>query len=298
MPKTVFISSTYYDLIDYRRRVWETLSELDLRILGMEKFGARSTTPLQTCLEQVDKSDIFVGIIGFRYGSVEKTSKKSYTQLEYERAIEKGIETLIYFYSDNAYIKTSNIEQGINARRLEKFKKTLRRHTTDSFIDPDDLAYKIQVRINELTAPVNTRIRRPKTLECTVTRFKLFEENWVIFVGYLNDKPYEIFAGPNSMEIFPVPASITKGLIIENRDEKGRTRYDFQYRDKYGYKNTLGGLNNPNGQIQNYCSIINKLLKEDYELSKLGEIINDLGLIGNQKSKDWLSGLKKALITK
>ena len=100
------------------------------------------------------------------------------------------------------------------------------------------------------------------------------------------------------MEIFPVPASITKGLIIENRDEKGRTRYDFQYRDKYGYKNTLGGLNNPNGQIQNYCSIINKLLKEDYELSKLGEIINDLGLIGNQKSKDWLSGLKKALITK
>lgn len=298
MPKTVFISSTYYDLIDYRRRVWEALSELNLTIVGMEKFGARSTTPLQTCLEQVDKSDIFVGVIGYRYGSVEKTSKKSYTQLEYERAIEKGIETLIYFYSDNAYIKSSNIEQGINARRLEKFKKTLRRHTTDSFIDPDDLAYKIQARINELTTPINTPIIRPKTLECTVTRFKLFEENWVIFVGYLNNKPYEIFAGPNSMEIFPVPASITKGLIIKNRDEKGRTRYDFQYRDKYGYKNTLGGLNNPNGQIKNYCSIIDKLLKEDYELPKLGEIINDLGLIGNQKSKDWLSGLKKALIIK
>lgn len=295
MPKTVFISSTYYDLSEYRERVWETLSGLNIRILGMEKFGARSSSPLQTCLEQVDASDIFIGIIGYRYGSVEKSSKKSFTQLEYERAVENKIETLIYFFSDDAYIKASYIEQGINARRLEKFKRTLKRHTTDSFNNPDDLASKIQTRINELITPVVTRIIRPKVLECTVTRFQLFEEDWVIFVGYLNNKPYEIFAGPNSMEIFPIPTTITKGYIIKNRDDKGRIRYDFQYRDRYGYLNTLGGLNYTNGQIKTYCSIINKLLKQDYELSKLGDLIDDLGFIGNQKSKNWIFGLKKAL---
>jgi hypothetical protein len=41
MNKTVFISSTYDDLKEYRRAVWELLEKFDVNVRGMEQFGAR-----------------------------------------------------------------------------------------------------------------------------------------------------------------------------------------------------------------------------------------------------------------
>ncbi len=55
----------------------------------MEQFGARKSNPLETCLAEVEQSDIYVGILGMRYGSEEPNSGKSYSQLEYEKEIEQ-----------------------------------------------------------------------------------------------------------------------------------------------------------------------------------------------------------------
>ncbi len=41
MKKKIFISSTYSDLIPYREKIWELLQGYNVKILGMEKFGAR-----------------------------------------------------------------------------------------------------------------------------------------------------------------------------------------------------------------------------------------------------------------
>ena len=43
-------------------------------------------------------------------------------------------------------------------------------------------------------------------------------------------------------EIFPIPKTIIKGKIIKVKMDDGKTRYDFQYTDKYGYKKTIEGL--------------------------------------------------------
>ena len=48
MKKTVFISSTFEDLAEHRRAIWDLLEEFDVRIRGMEKFGARKESPLET----------------------------------------------------------------------------------------------------------------------------------------------------------------------------------------------------------------------------------------------------------
>jgi hypothetical protein len=57
MPrKTVFISSTYKDLHEYRKAVWELLPKFDVEVRGMEKFGARATSARETCLADGDDS--------------------------------------------------------------------------------------------------------------------------------------------------------------------------------------------------------------------------------------------------
>lgn len=111
MTQKVFISSTYGDLIPYRIKLWEKIEHLNIEILGMEKFGARKSTPLETCLEEVSQSDIFIGIISFRFESVEKLSKKSFTQLEYEKAFSLDKEIMIYLMDEKALVQARNVDK-------------------------------------------------------------------------------------------------------------------------------------------------------------------------------------------
>src|SRR5438132_8095843 len=94
--KTVFISSTFQDLADHRQAVWQVLNEFNLSIRGMEQFGARPDAPLATCLAEVEQSDVYVGLVAFRIGSIDSSTGKSFTQREYEHAVQLGKDILIY----------------------------------------------------------------------------------------------------------------------------------------------------------------------------------------------------------
>lgn len=145
MTSTVFVSSTFVDLQTYRKAVWEALQVFDVNIRGMEQFGARTETPLQTCIAEVDQSDIYVGVVGFRLGSIEPTSGKSYTQLEYERALSLSKEIFIYLIDEqNARVPRRFIDSGEALDKLDAFKSILReRHTIDTFVDESDLVAKL-----------------------------------------------------------------------------------------------------------------------------------------------------------
>lgn len=155
MRRTVFVSSTYQDLGTYRKVIWELLGEFDAAIRGMEEFGARSETPLKTCLIEVEQSDIYIGVIGFRLGSIEESTGKSYTQLEYERALELKKETLIYLIDEeNARVPVKFIDRGTSREKLEAFKTTLRdRHTVDTFVSEEDLIQKLRRDIGRFLQP-------------------------------------------------------------------------------------------------------------------------------------------------
>lgn len=146
MKKTVFISSTYADLVEERRQVWDLLEKFEVNVMGMEKFGARTGSPLDTCLAEVDVADIYIGIISFRLGSVENNSGKSYTQLEYERAYEKNKEILIYLVDEeNAKVLARSIDFGERRDKLETLKKLLReRHTVATYRSSDDLVEQLE----------------------------------------------------------------------------------------------------------------------------------------------------------
>jgi hypothetical protein len=94
MPRTkrlqVFVSSTYTDLRDERQAAVEAILMAGHIPAGMELFAAGDESQMSVIRRWIDESDVFLLILGGRYGSIEPTSRKSYIHLEYEYAIEKG----------------------------------------------------------------------------------------------------------------------------------------------------------------------------------------------------------------
>jgi hypothetical protein len=160
MNRSVFISSTYEDLMDYRRKAWETLRTFAADVRGMEEFGARKEAPLETCLAEVDQCDVFVGIVAFRLGSVDDESGKSFTQREYERAYDLNKELRIYLMDENvAVVPARFVDRDERHLKLDDFKRLLRdRHTVATFGSPDDLAKKLE---NDLRQLLTSRASQP-----------------------------------------------------------------------------------------------------------------------------------------
>jgi len=86
----VFISSTYTDLIEERQEAVEAILNANHIPAGMELFKAGNLNQLQTIERWIDESDIYMLILGGRYGTLEPKSKKSYTHLEFEYALNSG----------------------------------------------------------------------------------------------------------------------------------------------------------------------------------------------------------------
>jgi ribonucleoside-diphosphate reductase alpha chain len=136
---------------------------------------------------------------------------------------------------------------------------------------------------------------RPKVLEADVIRFSNNEEKWIAFVGLKDGTPYEIFTGIQDDEIFPIPKSIIKGRIIKNKDDGGNTRYDFQYTDKYGYKNTLGGLSHMfKPDFWNYAKLISGVLRYGMPIKDVVELVSSMRL-DSESINTWKNGVERSL---
>lgn len=141
----VFVSSTYRDLAEYRETLRLALETSGHSFHGMEHFGAQPDPPLATCLTELEHCDIYVALIGARYGSAPTRYRRSYTEVEYEKARELKMPCVILVLDEEAEVKQSIIEREGDAReRLEGLKRRLRRnHTVETFRAPDDAAWKI-----------------------------------------------------------------------------------------------------------------------------------------------------------
>jgi ribonucleoside-diphosphate reductase alpha chain len=139
------------------------------------------------------------------------------------------------------------------------------------------------------------RPKRPKVLDCDIIKFNNNEEKWIAFVGIKDGRPYEIFTGLADEEIFPIPKTIVKGKIIKNKDEDGNTRYDFQYTDKYGYRNTMGGLSHMfKPEFWNYAKLISGVLRYEMPIVDCVNLIQSLRL-DSESINNWKNGVERAL---
>jgi hypothetical protein len=179
MNKVVFISSTYVDLEEYRREVWNVIEGFHVTPKGMEKFGAKSQTPLATCLAEVAQCDVYVGIIAFRLGSIEPKSDKSFTQLEYEQAVRLDKEVLIYLADEKAarFRKDDFDFDPIKRGRLNAFKDLLKENYTVGFFStPEDLASQLKTTLKEHFQPVVEKSETPASeYESTLALVRRFQ---------------------------------------------------------------------------------------------------------------------------
>lgn len=144
--QTIFLSSTYSDLVDYRRKAIDVITSLKQLYEGMEFFGADERTPLDVMLDKLSYCQIYIGIIGMRYGSIDKSSNKSYTQLEYERAMELKLPCLIYIIDEErARIAPKDVERGPASDLLDAFKNQLKSaHVVKQFDSIEALGEALQ----------------------------------------------------------------------------------------------------------------------------------------------------------
>lgn len=86
----VFVSSTYTDLIEERQAAVEAILSAGHIPAGMELFTAGDESQMTVIKRWIDESDVYLLILGGRYGSIDENSGKSYTHLEYEYALSIG----------------------------------------------------------------------------------------------------------------------------------------------------------------------------------------------------------------
>ena len=137
---------------------------------------------------------------------------------------------------------------------------------------------------------------RPKELACDVVRFQNNKEKWVAFVGLLNGYPYEIFTGlQDDDEGIALPKSVTKGKIIKNVGPDGRSRYDFQFENKRGYKTTVEGLSEKfNPEYWNYAKLISGVLRYRMPIDHVIKLVGSLQL-QSESINTWKIGVERAL---
>jgi len=113
----VFVSSTYADLVDERRRVIQTLIEMDCIPAGMELFPAADEEQWEFIKRVIDDCDYYILIIGGRYGT--STSEGiSYTEKEYDYAIERGLKVLAFIHEkpDEIPVSKSDVDPSLRER--------------------------------------------------------------------------------------------------------------------------------------------------------------------------------------
>jgi len=86
----VFVSSTHSDLIDERQAAVEAILTAGHIPAGMELFTSGDESQMDVIKQWIDESDVYLLILGGRYGSIEPKTGLSYTHLEYEYALSCG----------------------------------------------------------------------------------------------------------------------------------------------------------------------------------------------------------------
>ncbi len=137
---------------------------------------------------------------------------------------------------------------------------------------------------------------RPQVLDCDVVRFQNNKEKWVAFVGLLNGYPYEIFTGlQDDEEGIVLPKTVIKGKIIKQTDETGKSRYDFQFENKRGYKTTVEGLSEKfNPEYWNYAKLISGVLRYRMPIDHVIKLVSSLQL-KSESINTWKNGVERAL---
>jgi SOS-response transcriptional repressor LexA len=102
-------------------------------VMDMEYFTARDEQPAAYCRQQIQRANVYVGIIGFRYGSpVRDEPEWSYVQLEFNAATELGIPRLLFLLDEKANLGLPGMYMSDPDIEHEKRQRAFRQRLQDT----------------------------------------------------------------------------------------------------------------------------------------------------------------------
>jgi len=146
----IFISSTFQDLREERRVLMEQILNLGHIPVGMEQFQAANRKQWDYITRRILECDYLLLIVAERYGSVHE-SGKSYTQKEYEFALERGIPAAAFLLEDAARRArpADHVEHG-RKEEIESFRTLCSNQMVKYWSDPKNLALSATAALTEL----------------------------------------------------------------------------------------------------------------------------------------------------
>lgn len=167
-PLRVYLSSTFEDLMAHRQAVGQALARSGLSVARMEDYVASDQRPLDLCLQDVARCDVFVGIYAWRYGYEPPAAHgnpqaRSITHLEYLHAEAQGLRKLLFFAHPQTEahwpeaFRDALTGQGDGGAKLAQFRQTVGTEKTVSFFrSADELATLVLAAI--LRSGVSNRL--------------------------------------------------------------------------------------------------------------------------------------------
>ena len=152
----VFVSSTYADMHEERQAAVEAILMAGHIPAGTPLFNAGDELQMQVTSRWIDESDVFLLILGGRYGSIQYQSQKSYMHLEYEYAVERK-KPLFALVIDDSYLEEKVKKFGQTAmevehpQKLREFRELLRSRIVRFWSDPRDIKLAILEMLMEFS---------------------------------------------------------------------------------------------------------------------------------------------------
>lgn len=165
---TIYLSSTYDDLKDFRSAVVHALRQSEYHVIAMEEYVATDQRPVDKCLKDVEKADIYVGLFAFRFGYIPPSEHSnpqglSITELELRQA-QRLKKPCLTFLADQkasgfpAAMMDAFTGDGEAGKHIKRLREELGRERTTSFFSaPYHLASLVQAAVTSHLTTHNTQ---------------------------------------------------------------------------------------------------------------------------------------------
>ncbi len=136
----VFVSSVMGGMTAEREAVVRAITTVGAQPVWFEAFGGMDDDPEDAYTAHVASSDLYLGILGARYGKPLKTSYSA-THAEYNEAAARGLRISVW---------TTSADQ--DGRQRDFLDEVRVFHTTGTYTSSDDLAQRVERRLRAVAA--------------------------------------------------------------------------------------------------------------------------------------------------